>query len=229
MTALQSIEEGKFYRTRDGRKVGPMLVWNWHSRWPWSDDESDGTDIWDDYGCSGVPDTMIVAEWTDEHETGTLAELNVKPGDRWEMVENEVEELVGDTGTIDKSGIAVSDTGGGYRPENDEFYGRRYRIVSRASQSDTPKLLKEMTDAEIGALVRAHKEGKVIQAVGGGRSEWIDCDPQWRWDWAYRIRPEPVRETVALTSFDERAKGHRITFDLIDGKPDITSIRMEEL
>ena len=96
--------------------------------------------------------------------------------------------------------------------------------------ADTPKPLKEMTDAEIGALVRAHKEGKVIQTVGRGRSEWIDCDPQWRWYWAYRIRPEPVRDTVTLYgayrygnikswSFIWRRDDatHRLTLPTIDG------------
>ena len=62
------LEVGKFYRTRDGRKVGPMLIWNDRAQYPWSDDMEDGTDVWTPSGLScpnaeGPPD--IVAEWTD--------------------------------------------------------------------------------------------------------------------------------------------------------------------
>jgi hypothetical protein len=59
-----------------------------------------------------------------------------------------------------------------------------------------------------------------------------DCDtPEWKTavprftDWCYyRIRPEPKVETVTF----EHA-GCRFTFNLIDGKPDCASVKMEEL
>lgn len=170
---------------------------------------------------------------TGKSETGTFAELNVKPGDVVECVSwHGIMCEVGKTYPV-VSGFGIPGKTIGTRDS-----GGMWRIVSRASQPDTPKPLKDMTDAEIGALVRAHKEGKVIQAVGGGRSEWIDCDPQWRWDWAYRIRPETVREKVKVhwgkdwgfTIGGQSSRDtHRITFDLIDGKPDCASIRMEEM
>ncbi len=61
------IEEGKYYKTRDGRKVGPRLVWNEGSAWPWSDHEADGTDIWDDNGRSDYTETPndLLEEWAE--------------------------------------------------------------------------------------------------------------------------------------------------------------------
>ena len=62
------LEVGKFYRTRDGRKVGPMLIWNDCVDYPWSDHMEDGTDVWSPNGLSCPPvdsPTDIVAEWID--------------------------------------------------------------------------------------------------------------------------------------------------------------------
>jgi hypothetical protein len=101
--------------------------------------------------------------------------------------------------------------------------------------NNTPKLWRDMTDAEKGALLLAHHEGKGIEMLFCS-GEWVTVTPQWATNAAYRIRPEPKRETVTLYANDmaygyaiEAVEGHRITFDLIDGKPDITSIKMEEL
>ena len=111
--------------------------------------------------------------------------------------------------------------------------------VFPSKEIDTPKLLRDMTDAEIGALVRADNDGKVIEIWV--HDEWSEVDPRWKPGNAYRVRPEaqrPKRETVTLhgsvtdelwgrdqTGYDT----YRITFDLIDGKPDCDSIKMEKL
>jgi len=111
--------------------------------------------------------------------------------------------------------------------------------------TDTPKLWRDMTPEEKGALLLAHHEGKAIEcldpALGNG---WLAIlEPEFDSDClAYRIRPEPKRETVTLygntdgstwLNFGQRNvvkfDTHRITFDLIDGIPDTTSIRMETL
>ncbi len=60
------IEAGKFYRTRDGRKVGPMVRWREHGDWPWSCHMENGTDIWGDDGRNGNDDADLIAEWVDE-------------------------------------------------------------------------------------------------------------------------------------------------------------------
>jgi len=166
---------------------------------------------------------------------GTLAELNVHPGDVVEYV---------------KTGIRTTVThivngryyGTGDNPEFPYSEDPVFRIISRATP--TPKLWRDMTPEEKGALLLAAHEGKVI--------EWIDIDPElrafnddnWRscaavgkFDrYAYRVKPEPKVDTVAI-GWDGSgpAKGvfccdtHRITFNLIDGKPDCSSVKMEPL
>lgn len=106
--------------------------------------------------------------------------------------------------------------------------------------SDTPKTWGDMTDAEKGALLLADLRGIPIQCkmedvewFGGVSRKWCWID-----NCAYRIKPEPKRETVKLCGYIDRGyfhirpgvnDTHRITFDLIDGEPDTDSIRMEEL
>ena len=79
------IEEGKYYRTRDGRKVGPMCD-SGHADCIATNGEFSGG-LWNFDGSPHFPhmeeddSPTLIAEWVDEPETGTLAELNVKPGD----------------------------------------------------------------------------------------------------------------------------------------------------
>lgn len=181
-------------------------------------------------------------------ETGTAAELNLKPGD--------VVEFLSPPYTVSRAEEVEPDIFGGsvwldllgFR--SGVFTNEILRIVSRASYAEgqppaTPKTWGEMTDAEQGALLLADHRREVV--------EWRDpedINDDWDTkglrfgcpDMAYRVRPEPKRETVTLYGGSERtgyfaasAGGkldndtHRITFDLIDGKPDCASIRMEEL
>ena len=78
------VESGNLYRTRDGRKIGPMIS-HWNDEWPWTIAKSQF--FWN---CSGdacivtpvrefVPGLDIIAEWTDEPvvETVTLYGSNV--------------------------------------------------------------------------------------------------------------------------------------------------------
>ena len=63
------IEAGKYYRTLDGRKVGPMVKSSDLTRqYPW--EVKDNRWCWDDSGrrfpCSNEPETDLIAEWTDE-------------------------------------------------------------------------------------------------------------------------------------------------------------------
>ena len=155
------IEEGKYYRTRDGRKVGPMTGRNF--KWvKGSGDTYDPTWQNDGRGNCDAPD--LVAEWTDE-----------------------------------------------------------------------PKLWRDMTPEEKGALLLAEHEGKVIECwnVEGW---WADDVPYWFDDCAYRIRPERemvtanvlvLRNTIETTIYNDAT--HRITFDTVDGEPDCASVRMEKI
>jgi hypothetical protein len=96
-----------------------------------------------------------------------------------------------------------------------------------------------MTHEEKGALLLAKFEGKVIQRSYGGA--WETVDAPFFHGLAYRIKPEPERETVTMNAFNGREyhwsasfqstsfDTHRITFDTIDGEPDCSTIRMERL
>ena len=112
----------------------------------------------------------------------------------------------------------------------------------RELPSDTPPTWGEMTDAEKGALLLAEYEG-------GNFTLQYRHDPSDTWgekhirdgfgdDVAYRIKPEPVVETV--TAYWCKKWGmrlgspvydttHRITFTTSDGEPDLASIKMEKL
>ena len=105
-------------------------------------------------------------------------------------------------------------------------------IISRAPRDDAPKLWRDMTDAEKGALLLAHHEGKVIERhyFDGWRSVVkIGHDGI-----AYRVRPEPKIEAVTVAEDGlgigiSATNGYRITFNMVDGKPDTASIKMEGL
>ena len=113
--------------------------------------------------------------------------------------------------------------------------------------TDTPKLWRDMTPEEKGALLLAHHEGKVIEYYDHGVG-WVTERPIWDDYCAYRIKPEPKRETVevklCITSCGKSfhmephfLRGHygdddfyfTLTFDTIDGKPDPASIKIEKL
>lgn len=105
--------------------------------------------------------------------------------------------------------------------------GKRYKVISRTNlfftihddvnsptgvprvdhgrwtvieEPDTPKTWGEMTDAEKGALLLAHHEGKVIQLLLSN-GFWADARPDWADDTTYRINPDPVVGEVVLTAY----------------------------
>lgn len=175
------IEEGKFYRARDGRKVGPMRKSSFDDGYPWHADGVQG--YWSNTGVrqrSGCTKTDLIAEWTD------------KPAE--------------------------------------------------------PKLWRDMTPKEKGALFLAAHEGKVIEASSDAKL-WLSSEPQWREHYYYRVRPEPVRETITArvcimkdgTSLHMEPGGHvgkysdiadhyaQLTFNVVDGKPDYANARVEPI
>jgi hypothetical protein len=105
--------------------------------------------------------------------------------------------------------------------------------------TEQPKIWRDMTPAEKGALLLARHEGKAIE-LQIGEGGWVKVLPSWNPDAAYRVKPEPTVETVTLGGFEwnttwyfkvdhDSRRTHRITFNLIDGQPDCASIRMEAL
>ncbi|MBQ2263226.1 MAG: hypothetical protein II336_17930 [Loktanella sp.] len=119
-------------------------------------------------------------------EGRTLKELNVQPGDVVECIKSGSDFVVGKEYRLDDRncihGCPVS------------YYNvSLFRIVSRASDAkpDTPVLWKDMSDAQVGALVKAQMAGKDIQVWVNAR--WIEkMHGGWIKDYAYRIKPAPV-------------------------------------
>jgi hypothetical protein len=123
------LQTGKFYRTKAGRRVGPMLY---------------ESDTW--------AEPTIEQVW---HGDGTV------------MFE-----------------------------DGDESHDY---IV--AEWEDTPKLWRDMTPEEKGALLLAHHEGKVIEILDYG--EWLEANPDWAPYDAYRIRPAAQRPAAPRTQAGE--------------------------
>lgn len=174
-------------------------------------------------------------------ETGKLKELDVKPGDVVECVgqwySRSKPYKIGEHYIVNKDCEVI-----GKYADGATGICAKWRIISRASD-DTPKLWRDMTDEEKGALLLAHHEGKVIE-YGYSAGHYCQVKPddgKWVDEYAYRVKPEPVREVVGLYGtlngdtwvFGNNAQfefdTHRITFDTIDGNPDCSTIRMEEL
>ena len=116
-----------------------------------------------------------------------------------------------------------------------------------------PKVWLDMTPEEKGELLLAKHEGKAIEVFGIAYPDmwhvmWHEEYPVWYDDAAYRIKPEPKREMVeAKLCIDARGTSlhmrpdyrdnyygdenfyFTLTFDTIDGKPDPSSIKIEEV
>jgi len=161
------LEEGKYYRTADGRKVGPVHIAETHIPDKWALWASDGKI----YEVVGLPleealETKLLTEWTDE-----------------------------------------------------------------------PKLWCDMTPEEKGALLLAKHEGEVIEWYIDGVWEVAEEPKFDNPRLAYRVKPGPRREEVEVYGkidgeWEECWPGggtHRITFDVVDGKPDCASIKMERI
>ena len=73
-TGTLQIEAGKYYRTRDGRKVGPMFVGRdgEYSGFPWTDRDSNEFGRWSQEGedgetyMMGEADGDLIAEWQED-------------------------------------------------------------------------------------------------------------------------------------------------------------------
>lgn len=172
-----------------------------------------------------------------EMEVGTLVELGVKPGDVVEYTSRHDSSIYFNTGEhyrITNDMKIESRTG----PLHVDYIQHPFKIVSRAPEE--PKLWKDMSDEEKGALLLAHHEGKVIEfntSIG-----WMNDYPErpdWHPDMAYRVKPTVRGVTRSIYSgasrgwswWREREEDdtHKITFNIIDGEPDPDSIKMEVL
>lgn len=158
-------------------------------------------------------------------EVGTLENLCLQPGDVVECVYGLIfggEWTVGKRYTMTDNGLPCDRNG----PQVSSV--STFRIISRANPK--PKLWRDMTPEEKGALLLAAHEGTVIEV-------WSPIAGQWRvsaykvgafeYD-AYRIKPQPKIETHRHVVFAHGEK-RNTTYDTVDGKVDWASFVVEDL
>ncbi|WP_333846885.1 hypothetical protein [Phaeobacter italicus] len=219
------IKVGKCYRTRSGEKVGPMVDDGiCYDGYPFTCNVIKG--YWSKYGKRqnlNHPETDLISEWIEDDElnaicderqdgpfvrepkTGTLADLVVK--------------MRGVAGPIKAFVFPYS--------SYTEKYGKTKSVVGELGGTKT---WGEMTEEEKGELLFAHHEGKVIEwEYPPAPSGWGELSPEnlWKDEFAYRIKPNPVRETVTLKR--DRTTGAMwsengtddvvISYTRTDGKP----------
>ena len=138
------LEVGKYYKSRDGQKVGPMHSISNHDETIYADVNgavrgfyvNSGERIFEGY-VGG-----IIAEWIDESDIGTLRDLNVQVGDvvKW---------LVGSTPVEYTIGLILGDRYYECDDYEDELSNSAaWRIISRASQP-SPVITETVTTQRI--------------------------------------------------------------------------------
>ena len=147
-TPKLTIREGGFYRTRDGRKVGPMVPGRDADKtgYPWTEDDRNRRGRWSGEGEDGEAFAGVktcggdlIAEWTDAAPTeGTLRELDVKPGDVVELLEmpnRTVRWNYPEAGYV----CAIAEDGSWFGVGAEYLHEVRgkFRLVSRAPATDT--------------------------------------------------------------------------------------------
>lgn len=127
------------------------------------------------------------------------------------------------------------------KEEDVEGYWYAEDDLELIEEENEMKLWQNMTPEEKGALLLAHYEGKIIEFNDG--YGWAPVSkPSWRNTLTYRVKPEPVVEVQRLfgwfnghfnsTCFYANRYSdatHKITFNVVDGEPDVTSVKMEKL
>jgi len=121
---------------------------------------------------------------------------------------------------------------------------RKYDLISEWEEPVEYKRWKDMTLEEKGALLLAHHEGKAIEFFGPEGSWELDIDfcPKGASAYLkYRVKPEPEVEVLEIyIGFNNKALDrwstdrinlgkYKITFNLVDGEPDWSSLKGETL
>ena len=142
--------------------------------------------------------------------TGTLAELQVEPGDVVECI-TIMDGLPGMGGilTIDARGYAVNANIDAFTPRGDVNFGRAYRLISRANPDRPAHIVThEGRDYDLYTLEtpfgilkeKAPTVAKALQAWPHGRVvfsgvDWVEPDII-RWECTYRAKPAPTETRV---------------------------------
>lgn len=133
------IEVGKYYKSREGQKVGPMH--NCLGKHPFTN----GVDLWQANGMSyenRTPRSALIAEWIDEPVTGTLRELNVQVGDCVGLDGVEFDIAGVDLDSDEPFQLRRKD---GWCVDWWEGSSDDWRIISRATQQPSPVITETVT------------------------------------------------------------------------------------
>jgi len=183
------IQEGKYYRTANGKKMGPAKINKSDTTYPWNVPfeggysagyEDDGKICIDDRGFD------LVAEWVDDQYKPLIDFAPFKAGERFRDKDGDVLEILDCCKCYDwveVDGVSSSTCSPGISVSDGDV------VTPLDRDDDTPKLWRDMTDAEKGALLLAHHEGKVIETFDTDRHEWREVRPEWIYYESYRVRP----------------------------------------
>lgn len=121
--------------------------------------------------------------------------------------------------------------------ENDFFCSSESKYVLKSS---SPKTWKDLSDEEKGVLLLAYHDGKTIEFQTAWSNSWYPAVSKgitWFDDRAFRVKPEPVVEKVTMyterygkaAAFGRSYHSHKITWDLVNGEIDCSSVKMRKL
>ena len=225
------IEAGKYYITRDGRKIGPMVhaggdaydapfVWGTLGGGVWAHNGEDGS-VSGPIGSETPGD--LVAEWV--AEVGSLVDIGARPGDTVMLVKNGIcgRHSVGCIGKVVLRDGALR-TEGKDMNRGDSF-GHKFRIVT--------KHLSDLTSIEKPFGLLSPDVQEALRAHGGPyetfRSRgWRHVDgPQWVMTNVYRVKPKPIVETLKRSLHGDDFMGY-VAIDAVDGVLDWSTIRKWE-
>lgn len=133
MAQKLTIQAGRYYRTRDGRKVGPMRRWSDTARHRWEADDEELSYIWADDGTeidSDIDDGAdIIAEAESQTATEILDEL-----EEW-IAKQDAARDNGNTSGFTVPLCAYEDEPGWYATELGRAYADGYAAGLRVSQA----------------------------------------------------------------------------------------------
>lgn len=194
------LEEGKYYMTADGRKVGPMGfgagIWHCSMEGPlgWQVWHEDGRVM--DENTEGEPNDYLIAEWypaRDQELTSPYGDNNHPLPDR------DTPKTWGDMTPEEKGALLLAEHEGKVIERKVEYHGT---LTFRWHQYNLDDVLPS-------TIVRVRPEPKRGTVVLYGGTE--------------------NNATWGFYTSDSNVQSHRITFDTINGDPDFASIKMDKI
>lgn len=171
-------------------------------------------------------------------QLGTKKQLNLQVGDVVKIVDSR-SPSAGNTYTINKHLKLRNNDGSGhyFGYVNDSICeDTLFEVLSRATATQH-KMWRDMSAEEKGALLLAHHEGKTIEFWD--EDAWIAAEqPLFTQYDKYRVKPEPRVEIVCMyyntgdsimTTYKGKKDSFKVSFKVVDGEPDCSSVVLEKI